>query len=145
MSKKMIIFFSTLLFSFSAQAADEFETCYSQATDDDQVAVCMKEQTARLMKQIQQNYRSLLANADVKKWNNGDSLSKGNLKDTYNSWLAYRNRYCSLFRVANTNMYGSPNYHYERCMKQLTEDHLLLTEKALEATEGSVDEVDMEY
>lgn len=140
MIKKLLATAVVCLFSINASASDEYDACYSQAIDDEAVALCMKAETARLMKEIQQTYLELSKNPQTKDWNKGDGLKNGNLRDMYNSWLAYRNRLCSLNAVATENMYGSTDYHRESCFLELTSDHQKILESILLSANGTRDE-----
>lgn len=140
MIKKILTAAAICLISVNASASDEYDACYSQAVDDDAVALCMKAETAREMREIQQYYLELSTNPQTKDWNKGDGLKNGNLRDMYNSWLAYRNRLCSLNAVASGNMYGSTDYHRESCFLEMTSDHLKLLESILLHANGSKDE-----
>lgn len=126
MYKKFIIALLFSFISFQAYAGEEYNQCRTQAGTDEELALCMKAETSRLMKDIQQFYINLVQNPDVKAWNKGNGLISGNLKDMYNSWLAYRNRYCSLYVAASKNVYGDDNYHRESCLIEMTDDHYKL-------------------
>ena len=123
--KKFLPIVAICLLSFNANALDttEYDICYKKATDDDGIALCMKAQTQRVLKELQNVYTNLSKIPDIEKWNNGNGLMKGNLKDTYNHWLNYRNRFCSLYKLASQNTFGSQNFHYERCLLSLTQTH----------------------
>lgn len=123
MKVKVLALFFSVLGAFSAMASEEYDACYEKARDDTQVGLCMKAETARLLKQIQEVYVHVSQNEQTKGWNKGQGLQSGNLKDMYDSWLAYRNRYCSLFTVASANTFGSTQYNKERCLLNITNDH----------------------
>lgn len=126
MFKKIITAFCFCLISAAAGASAEYDACYSKAKDDNQVALCMKAENARLLKEVQQIYLNIANNSQTKSWNKGNGLISGNLKDMYNSWLAYRNRYCSLYVVASEHMPGSSSYDREKCLLSFTNEHLEL-------------------
>ncbi len=126
MSKKLLAFALLLLSTGPAWATDEYDTCYQAAQDDNELALCMKAETSRFLKEIQTIYLNVSKNSRIKTWNNGNGLIQGNLKDMYNSWLAYRNRYCSLYVVASENMPGGTSYDRERCLLSMTNEHLEL-------------------
>ena len=123
--KKILLTVALCIFSFSANALDtqEYDTCYKKAVDDDAIALCMKDQTKRVLKELQDIYTNISKHPDLEKWNNGNGLIKGNLKDMYNHWLNYRNRFCSLYKLASKNTFGSESFHYERCLLSITQLH----------------------
>ena len=128
---KYILTIVAVLFAFEANAGQEFEACRSKATDDNQLALCMKAETARLLKETQEIYLNMSKNDLGKAWNKGNGLVSGNLKDMYNSWLAYRNRFCSMFTAVSVNTFGSESYDKERCLLNLTNDHYELMKSAM--------------
>lgn len=123
MCKKIFAFLLLMAAAAPAYATPEYDACYQKARDDNEVALCMKAENTRILKEIQQIYLNLSKHEETKKWNNGNGLLSGNLKDMYNSWLAYRNRYCSLYVVASQNTFGSENFDRERCLLSFTNDH----------------------
>ena len=127
-------FLMLTVFGFIASpvlATPEYESCYDAAQNDNQVALCMKAETARVLKNIQEAYSAVLKNEQTASWNNGNSLTSGNLKDMYDHWVAYRNRYCSLFVQASEHTFGSADYDKERCLLNLTNDHYELMRSVL--------------
>ena len=144
MFKKLLSVFVLSVVPFVAWATPEYDACYEKAQDDDQVALCMKAETARLLKDIQEVYLNVSKNEQTAAWNNGNGLLKGNLKDMYNHWMAYRDKYCSLFTKASENTFGSESFDFERCLLNMTEDHLeLMRSVIINANTGS-EEDDLE-
>lgn len=112
-------------------AGQAYEKCFQEAKDDNEVALCMKAETTRLLTEIQKIYLNISKNPQTASWNQGTGLAKGNLKNLYDYWLAYRNRYCSLFVLASENGFGSPDYNKERCLLNLTLDHYELMHQVI--------------
>ena len=137
--KKILAFLIIFLLSFNAKAQTQtYDNCLNNARSDDETALCMKAETARLIKEIQDVYVNMAKNPLIQKFNKGSSLSQGNLKDMYGSWLAYRNRYCALFVAASVNGIGSESYNRERCILNLTNDHYTLVKNTIiNAASGS--------
>ena len=134
------ILFAALLVSLPkfALADKEYDDCYLKAADDNQVALCMKAETARLLKNLQNVYEELSKHPQTSEWNNGNGLIKGNLKDMFDNWLGYRNRFCSLFVQASENTFGSQSFDKERCLLELTKNHYDLMDQVLiNANSGS--------
>ena len=59
MSKKSLVILAFLIAPRLALATPEYDACYQKAQNDDQVALCMKAETLRLMKSIQEAYIKL--------------------------------------------------------------------------------------
>ena len=145
MLKKICFAALICLISKASFATKEYDACYKTAQTDDEVALCMKAETARLIKDIQSIYLTLSTHDQTKAWNNGNGLSSGNLKDMYNHWIAYRNRYCYLFQKASENVFGTPDFHKERCLLNLTTDHLDLMRAVLINANTGSEESDLDY
>lgn len=145
MYKKLILTLVLSMLTVTAQATPEYDKCYSAATDDDATATCMKEETARLMKEIQQKYLQISEMPLAQEWNNGDGLKKGNLRDMYNSWLAYRNRLCSLNKKLSVNGYGSEEFHYASCMLDMTKSHMEYIDAVITTALASTDDPNENY
>lgn len=123
MLKKLFALLLLTTVTTPAYATAEYDACYQKARNDNEVALCMKAENTRLLREVQQIYLNLSKQQAIKKWNNGNGLISGNLKDMYNSWLAYRNRYCSLYVVASQNTFGGESFDRERCLLSFTNDH----------------------
>ena len=131
MVRKCLFVFSLCLLPNLVWADKEYDACYLKARDDNEVALCMKAESARILKSIQDIYLELSRHSQTSEWNNGNGLIKGNLKDMYDNWLGYRNRYCSLFTTASENTFGSQSFDKERCLLNLTQDHYELMNQVL--------------
>lgn len=139
MFKKMLLSFVFCTVALGAHAASpEYEKCFNAAQTDNEVALCLKAENVRMLKDIQQIYLNLATHEKTKAWNNGNGLMSGNLKDMYNSWLAYRNRFCSLYQKASENTFGSDDFNRAKCLFDLNNDHLELMKRVIfSANSGS--------
>jgi len=142
MSKKWLLILTLCTLPQIALATPEYDACYKKAETDEQVALCMRTETTRLLKKLQETYLDVSKHPDTASWNKGNALITGNLKDMYDHWLAYRNRYCSLFTKAAKNTFGSEEFHKERCLLRLTIDHLELMDQILIDASGGSEEDD---
>lgn len=141
MLKKIMMVLLICLLPQVVFASKEYDDCRLKAHDDDQLALCMKAETARLLKLIQEIYLNVSKHEQTAAWNKGNGLISGNLKDMYDHWIAYRNRYCSLFVVASEYSFGSSTYDKERCLLQLTNDHYeLMKDVIVNANSGPEEE-----
>lgn len=122
--KKFWLLIVLCAFAVETKALDtaEYDSCYNKAKDDYEVALCMKAQTIRVNNGIKEIYQNIAKHPDIQKWQKGTALT-GNLKEMYNSWLDFRNRYCSLYTHASNNAFGGEEFHRERCLLTLTQDH----------------------
>lgn len=70
-----------------------YESCIKEkkAADD-----CLKEEIDRTTKHIKNHLATVMQNRTTAQWNNGPDIKNGNLIDMFDSWVAFRNRMCSL-------------------------------------------------
>lgn len=138
MKKNLGIFaLAVLLLSSGAALAKEpvFECTNNSDKSDEAYAKCYLEDAKRQLGGIKEKYDKLAANPLLQKWNNGNGMFKGNLKDLFESWVAYRNRYCSLYGVAFEHYNGeSAAFHQADCIRDMTLKH----NAQMEAIVGSV-------
>ena len=134
MLKNFLLFFVVYLLpgiALSKYPTEEYNACYERARDDTEVSLCMKAETQRVLTDIQEVYTNLANHPEIKTWNDGNGLISGNLKEMYNGWLAYREKYCSLFQYASRYTFGSEAFDFERCTLELTLDHYQLVKAAI--------------
>lgn len=146
MIKKFVVLSALCFFSAgnAFAASPEYDACYQKAQTDNEVALCMKAENARLLKEIQQIYANLAKHNKIKPWNKGNGLVNGNLRDMYNSWLAYRNRYCSLYETASEGGFGGASFNRERCLLSFTNDHYEMIQSIIVNANSAGEEDDME-
>lgn len=131
MFKKAVVLGLTLSFlGMTAVKASEYDDCLkdfnSQKKEigDFEYAICMKQEAARILKKIQKKYTLLANDSFYTKWNGGNGMFKGRIRDTYNAWLVYRNNYCDLLAEASKNAGGYEGYHRENCKINLGKEQL---------------------
>ena len=108
-------------------------------TGDYEYSICMKQETARLLTEIQKVYTKIANDKYYTKWNNGNGIFKGRVRDTYNAWLVYRNNYCDMYAEAAKDTGGSEDYNREQCRKRLTENQLEDINNVLNAQQNDPD------
>ena len=124
---KTKVFFVLCAFSLligNAYAA-EVDDCINKSDKSDSAyARCWLDEAKRLTEEIKQKYVQLSKVKAVEQWNNGNGLFKGNLKDMMDSWVAYRNRFCSLSGIAGNNYTGEDkSFHQAQCLVELSKKH----------------------
>lgn len=135
MYKKLIIFFGIVMSLSSAVRAETatYQNCYNRALNDGQVALCMKAETSRILKQIQDVYLTL---SQVRSSEQKQAIDE-DLQNIYKPWIAYRNRFCSLYTKASEFMFGGGEYKKESCLLELTSEHLSMMENLLSDKKSS--------
>ena len=54
---------------------------------DDDHAICLKQESARLLAEVQKVYTQIANDKAYSSWNKGNGMFKGRVRDTYNAWL----------------------------------------------------------
>lgn len=114
----------SLLFSVAVQAA-EVDDCINNSNSSDEAYSPVLAGRSQAFEYGNQNkYEQLASNKLAAEWNKGNGMFKGNLKDMYDSWVAYRNRFCSLSGVAgHYETSESKAFHQSLCLVNLSKKH----------------------
>lgn len=126
MNKKLGICCLAVMMAVStAVRADVVDDCINNSDkSDDAYSRCWLDEAKRLGVEIKDKYEQLAANKLAAEWNKGNGMFKGNLKDMYDSWIAYRNRFCSLLGVAGHYETGeSKAFHQALCLVNISKKH----------------------
>ncbi len=132
---------AALSFIFSSQAvATPYGDCMEKATkvSEDAVVVCMNDETKNLMQQTKTEYEDILKNEDFAKWNNGNGMQKGNLRNMYDSFIGYREKYCSLFALSMVNYLGTEKYNNAKCVMDMTREHLIQIRRFIQNANSTI-------
>ena len=111
------------LFSLNAQAAQEaaaeaggervendYYNCLQAASgySDDEKAICMSGEIKRLDRAISDLYQKTFLKVErIQKWNNGNGMFRGNIKDMQDQFNGYRSRFCSFYATTMQIYSGS--------------------------------------
>ena len=82
----------------------------------------------------------MLEDQYIGKWNNGSDLKEGNYRDLYDSWIAYRNRMCSLSTYAYQVGYGQNAMPNNYCLLYFNIEKLGTMENLLVVAHSSLDD-----
>lgn len=116
---------------------EEYQTCRQK--DGKSKSECLGAELDRTTRRVKDLYSSLLHDENVGQWNNGPNLQNGNYRDMFDSWVAYRNRLCSLAAWAYNNAQIQPKVGIDECILYLTDEHRTLLDNALFAAHSSLD------
>ena len=94
---------------------DEYTACMKKEKPDENK--CIDEELKRSMKDIKDLYNSFYTSEFTQKWNNGPDLANGNYRDMFDSWIAYRNRMCTLTLFAYKKGWGANKTTKSKCMQ----------------------------
>ena len=92
---------------------EEYEQCVKEKAPD----VCIDDELVRTTQEIKNLYKTLSKDEFVGKWNNSNNLKSGNYRDMFDSWIAYRNRMCSLSVWAYNKYYGKDTIRVNDCIQ----------------------------
>lgn len=100
----------------------EYVKCRQGAVtmSDDEAAICIAAEVKRQEKLIEQVYGWFLQKKQFQDWNNGSNIFSGNVKTMNQQWVAWRNRYCSLYAAAMQEFSESQAYNYQTCLLEQT-------------------------
>lgn len=80
-------------------------------------SLCLKEESQRSIENIKAILAQLLDSSVSGKWNNGPDLKNGNYRDMFDSWVAFRNRMCSLTTYVQKQIHGIKGASLEKCIQ----------------------------
>ncbi len=115
---------------------DEYEECMKGKD----TSKCLDEELKRSSKGIKNLYKTLLEDDFVGKWNNGPDLKNGNYRDMYDSWIAYRNRMCSLSVWAYQVGYGKSGVGLNQCLQFFNREKLETLQNLLMSASSALDD-----
>ena len=115
---------------------DEYEECMKGKD----TSKCLDEELKRSSKGIKNLYKTLLEDDFVGKWNNGPDLKNGNYRDMYDSWIAYRNRMCSLSVWAYQVGYGKDAMKLNQCLQFFNREKLETLQNILMSANSALDD-----
>lgn len=132
---RLLLALGLTLVSTGAFAADvgeyervdnDYYNCLQATTGytDDEKALCMSEEVKRLDREITNLYQKIFLKVErIQKWNNGNGMFRGNLKDMQEQFNGYRSRFCSFYAVTMENYSGSQAYLRNDCMMEMTNEY----------------------
>ncbi|MDR1026097.1 MAG: DUF1311 domain-containing protein [Lactobacillus sp.] len=134
--KALLILAATTI--VSAAHANEYDDCMFKAgaIGDTAMAACYTEETKRIMQDIKSVYEDAAKDKKLAKWSGGVGMQSGNLRNMFETWLKYRNTYCSYYTVGNSEYLGTDEHNNAYCVMTLTKKHLTDVKKVV-ITSGS--------
>ena len=117
---------------------DEYENCIQNNKND----VCIDEELQRSTREIKDYYKTFANDDMVGKWNNGDDLKSGNYRDMFDSWIAYRNRICSLAVWAYQGYYGPQSIRLNDCIQYYNREKLETLMNLIMVAHSTLDQTD---
>ena len=98
--------------------------------------VCLNAEIARQNAAINKYYEALLRYPEFQKWNNGNGMFRGNLKDMNDQFMAYRERLCSLTGLGLFQEYGNLDYGRKDCVMSVNEELLRRLERMYNSSQS---------
>lgn len=104
---------------------EEHDAKYTKCLEEDgSKDKCLLAEFQRSSEKIKDLYRQLYSSKYTAAWNNGSDFGDGNYRDMFDSWVAYRNRLCSLSVYAYQNFPTRPNLSKNQCLQYLNREKL---------------------
>lgn len=85
---------------------------------------CLNAEIKRQNSAIAYNYTQLLKLPEYQKWNNGNDMFRGNMKDMNDQYIAYRERICSMYGLAYENLLNTPEHGRKKCTMEINDMYL---------------------
>ena len=118
---------------------EEYQACTKNKSKNDP-RNCQKEEMERTNEQIQQKFQEAYNSQFIGAWNNGPNLQNGNYRDMYDSWIAYRNRLCSLAVWAYKRAYGEKSVSMNYCLESFNKSMLINMQNILTSSVTFLDD-----
>ncbi len=116
----------------------EHDELYTKCVESKQKD-CLNAELKRSTQQIKDLYKTFSEDEFVGRWNNGPDLKQGNYRDMYDSWIAYRNRMCSLAVWAYQSYYGPKSINQAQCLQFYNREKLETMQNLLVVAHSSLD------
>lgn len=113
---------------------EDYQNCIKNKNGKDNDEECLKAEIERTTKQIKDTMASLMASPVIAKWNNGTDIKNGNYRDMFDSWVAFRNRMCSLTAYAQKQTNGAKAVSFNTCIQFYNESFAKLLQNYLQAS-----------
>lgn len=85
---------------------------------------CLNAEIKRQNGAITYFYNELLKLQGYQKWNNGNGMFRGNMKDMNDQYVAYRERMCSMYGLAYENLLNTPEHGRKKCTMEINDSYL---------------------
>lgn len=85
---------------------------------------CLTAEVKRQDTAMRQFIAQLLTLDTYKKWNNGNDMFRGNMKDMLDQYMAYRERLCSMYGLAYKDLLNDPEHGRRKCMMEVNDQML---------------------
>jgi uncharacterized protein YecT (DUF1311 family) len=121
--------------------AEEYDDCMLKAgkIGDSAMAVCMNDQTKRVMQDIKAVYEDAAKDGKLAKWSGGTGMQSGSLRSMFETWLNYRNKYCSFYTTGYSEYLGGTDYNNAECLMEQTKLHLIDIKKVVVISNSAMD------
>lgn len=115
----------------------EYKSCVAEKKPQDE---CLKAEIERTTKYIKDDLATILTIPTIAKWNNGPDIKNGNIRDMFDSWVAYRNRVCSLNAYVQKIANPQKPVSFDYCIQYYNENFAALLDLYLKNANSVLDE-----
>ena len=101
---------------------NEHDEEYAKCLEEDSASKCLIAEFQRSSEKIKELYKKFYDSQYTSGWNNGTDLGNGNYRDMFDSWVAYRNRLCSLSAFAYQDFPQRAEITKNHCLQYLNRE-----------------------
>ncbi|MCI5635099.1 MAG: hypothetical protein MR350_06605 [Alphaproteobacteria bacterium] len=116
---------------------EQYNSCIAEKKPQDE---CIKGEIERTTKYIKNDLATILTMPTIEKWNNGPDIKNGNIRDMFDSWVAYRNRICSLTAYVQKIANPQKPVSFDYCIQYYNESFAALLDLYLKNANSVLDE-----
>lgn len=120
--------------------SDEHDEQYFECIVDNPQEKCLLSEFQRSSEKIKELYKKFYDLPATKAWNNGTDLGNGNYRDMFDSWVAYRNRLCSLSEFAYAQFQNKEKASKNYCLQYLNREKLETLNNLYELAQNAIDD-----
>lgn len=127
-------------FDFDFMRIYDHDKLYKECIQRNMESKCIDEELKRTANELKLQYEVFVKDYAVGKWNNGNGLESGNYRDMYDSWIAYRNRMCSLAVWAYQQAYGHDSITLNQCLQFYSREKFEALRNLIRSAHSTLDE-----
>lgn len=119
---------------------EDYDACMTDKNKNKEM--CIDEEITRSTQVIKNIYKTMSEDEFLGKWNNSENLKTGNYRDMFDSWIAYRNRICSLAVWSYQRYYGPQSIRINDCIQFYNREKLETMFNLLSVAHSAIDAVE---
>ncbi len=108
-----------------------YHECINSLINESEFATigCLNKEIKRQDDGMQSYFKELLKQEQYQKWNKSTTPNSGNMKDMVDQYIAFRDRFCSMYAIGMTNLFTNTERGRKECLVLLNHDILLYIQR----------------